>query len=459
MIYHFRKSDVIITKMDLSDYNPWWNTGGLWQDRDLSRVKNSPLVYRPQVFTAADCLPATVYTLRGPRRAGKTVSLKLFVASLIEDEGWDPRQILWSNLETTKNMGAFEAHLDALMKDQSPRLLVFDEVTSVLGWQRVIKKAVDGGRFGNTTLILTGSSAYDLKKGAERMAGRRGTYASPDRTLLPMGFAQWKTQVEGRGVSARIEDYFIVGGFPFRVEEYLRQQGAATTLAQTTQVFDDIIAYEFNRRKLDRSIALEVLGRLAETQPHAISYEAFSKSLSVSRETARKYLDALGDAYLLMTLSSFDTGRGRPAPRKDRKFHWIDPSLAHLASWLGVGRGPSPEAQAEAVVGAALLRVVERQLWEGLSAPRQLFTWKSKAGSELDFLWADRSVKTRFPVEVKYQESISDWDFQSMERGFGCGLLVTKSTGRQREKSAACSLEEFLSDPQRFLSNPTRHAG
>jgi len=79
--------------------------------------------------------------------------------------------------------------------------------------------------------------------------------------------------------------------------------------------------------RLDRSIALEVLGRLSTTSTTATSYEGFSKAISASRDTAGKYLDALGDAFLVATISSFDTARGRVAPKKDRKFLWIDPAF------------------------------------------------------------------------------------------------------------------------------------
>ncbi len=85
-------------------------------------------------------------------------------------------------------------------------------------------------------------------------------------------------------------------------------------------MFDDVFFYEINRRRLDRNIAIEIAGRLSQIKSHAISTDAFAKPLSVSRETAKRYLDALGDAYLLTTIFSFDTSRARVAPKKDRKF-------------------------------------------------------------------------------------------------------------------------------------------
>jgi len=101
-------------------------------------------------------------------------------------------------------------------------------------------------------------------------------------------------------------------------------------------------------------------------------------------------------------------------------------------------------ARAEWAVGAFLLRKYEVRLWEGLSAPRNVFTWKSSSGNEIDFLLVDKSQKLLLPIEVKYQSSISDWDFQVIERAFGKGITVTKSLDRKRSKSEAISLAKFI---------------
>jgi predicted AAA+ superfamily ATPase len=95
-------------------------------------------------------------------------------------------------------------------------------------------------------------------------------------------------------------------------------------------------------------------------------------------------------------------------------------------------------------VGAELLRRYERRLFEGLSAPRNVFTWKSSSGNELDYLIVDRAKKILFPVEVKYQNSISDWDFQVAEKAFGRGLIVSKTAEVVREKAQAVGMSSFL---------------
>ncbi len=212
--------------MGLSIQNSWHKEGGLWQDPDLQRVKNSPLHYRPRSFSPADCQPDSVLTLRGPRRAGKTVVLKLLVAELIETQIFRPDEILWTSFEAMRTLDQAEERLSAIAAERNVRLVVVDEVTTVVGWQRLIKKFKDEGSFTDLALVLTGSSAHDLKKGAERMAGRRGTVENPDRVLLPMSFLQFEKQITARmgplSDSDLISLYCQIGGFPFRVEIYLK---------------------------------------------------------------------------------------------------------------------------------------------------------------------------------------------------------------------------------------------
>lgn len=435
--------------MGISIENSWWFDGGLWQDVDLARVQNSRLHYRPAPIRPNECEPDAILTLRGPRRVGKTVALKLLIADLIESEKVAPRQAVWTTFEALRTLSQVEEMLLSISRDLAPRILVIDEVTAITGWQRVIKKLKDLGHFRDSTLILTGSSAYDLKAGAERMAGRRGLVQHPDRSLLPMSFRDFVAQFSrhgARSVEDLLELYFRCGGFPFRVEDAIKQKLSGSDYDARSQyhVFDDVFFYEIGRRRLERSIAIEVLARLNDIGTGAVSFESFAKRISVSRDTARRYLDAMGDAFLLATVSSFDTARNRVALKKDKKLLWVDTALSDFSHWLGHGVEAAVADRAEWVVGAELLRRYERRLWEGLSAPRNVFTWKSSGGNEIDYLIIDQARKMKLPVEVKYQTQIVDWDFQVMERAFGTGLLITRDDARIRAKSRAVPLREWL---------------
>lgn len=437
----------------INSYNYWWNGGQGNLDPDLKRVQESGLNYYPMPIKIADCRKTGILTLRGPRRAGKSVAIKQLIRRLIDEDCWDPKDIVWLTADTIRTMSDFEQILLGICDRYDPKLICIDEVSGVKGWQNVIKKLVDVGTLSERCVILTGSSAHDIKSGAEKMAGRRGLLTEvPDRILLPMDFSDFHRQLQqywpDMPVQVAFNHYLKTGGFPFRVQlliQVLKEKREFDSFAGLS-ILDDIIFYEIQRRKLDRSIALEVIARIAINGVNALSYEGFAKALSISKDSVRRYLDALGDSFLVATISSYDTGRARVAPKKDRKFIWIDPALAFVAEAIGQGPSWDDVSRAEGLVMTSLLRQYERRLWEGLSAPRNVFTWKSSNGNEVDFLVVDRAKKVLEPYEVKFQESISDQEFQVMERAFGKATMISKSLSKKRPKGDAVPIWQFLAN-------------
>src|SRR4051812_29348818 len=97
--------------MDINYQNHWHLSLGVWSDPDLQRVKKTQLHYIPRPFTQKECVPDAVCTLRGPRRAGKTVALKLLVADLIESGSFKPSEIYWTSFEAMRTLGQIEERL------------------------------------------------------------------------------------------------------------------------------------------------------------------------------------------------------------------------------------------------------------------------------------------------------------------------------------------------------------
>jgi len=455
----------------LEKANPWWERGGEYQDPDLIRAAQEPLEYDPSPLTLDDLHYRHVYTLRGPRRAGKTVALKKLIAKAIQ-HGVPPRQLMWYAADTSRTLAQLEDQLrravarmarEGMNRGPWPPILMVDEITSVHEWQRVIKKLRDDGTLAPYCVILTGSSASDIHRGAERMPGRRrdlehlADTRPLDRCLWPMDWREFRHQVERRlghlSPEVLISHYLSTGGYPHRVGLWLRRMASRQTVTGDEGLEDlwDAVVSEFERRKLHRAIVLEIVARLAALGVQAVSWEAFVKPLqAASRDTVKRYLQWLGDAFLLAIVHHYDTARRRVALKRDRKLVWMDPALAHLAAWANVGERPSASVLAEQAVGAALIRQWEPALSEGVAFNRVVFTWKSASGKEVDYLVVPGFKQPPFPVEVKYQSSITSWDFQVMERAFGRGMLVTQSTHADRPKSLARPLADFLAQPSQI---------
>jgi len=69
---------------EIARMNPWWRSPDWAEaDHDLRAVRDSGLGYRSQCLD--NLQPGGLYLLRGPRRVGKTVSVKLVTTRNVLD--------------------------------------------------------------------------------------------------------------------------------------------------------------------------------------------------------------------------------------------------------------------------------------------------------------------------------------------------------------------------------------
>src|SRR5439155_3114609 len=68
---------------------------------------------------------------------------------------------------------------------------LLDEVSGLRDWQRAIKYLRDNTDAAEDCFVLTGSSALDIRRGGERLPGRRGPDADLDKLLLPLSFPEF----------------------------------------------------------------------------------------------------------------------------------------------------------------------------------------------------------------------------------------------------------------------------
>ncbi|RKY36883.1 MAG: hypothetical protein DRP72_03655 [Candidatus Omnitrophota bacterium] len=124
-----------------------------------------------------------ILIIRGPRRVGKTSTLKYLIKYLIE-HGYDKESFFYisldeeSLLDTLEKRRMLREFLSALIDKYSvlkPIILVLDEVTFYKGWARALKNLVDSGDIGEGVgVIATGSYSLDLSSAKSELKGRLG---------------------------------------------------------------------------------------------------------------------------------------------------------------------------------------------------------------------------------------------------------------------------------------------
>lgn len=304
--------------------------------------------------------------------------------------------------------------------------------------------------------MLTGSSAADIKRGAERLPGRRGKAIFPDKVLLPMSFADFVEKCSDLSLSLRetslhglLEDpealehlksrtdiflprlstlltnFLAVGGFPLAVEEFLRVGSLSEDIFET---YLTVIRSDFEKIKKSRILLRQVLIRILSISGSPVSWQGLAKSVDTpSYKTVREYSELLADSFLMAIMYFLEKNKKVANPNKGKKFYFSDPLILNLAAReAGMAMLPDPGKTVETLVAIHLIRKFETRIFEGLGNVESVFYWRSSKGKEVDFV-ALHGVGF-LPVEVKFQSTISRSDYSTMKRTFGRGILVTKDT-------------------------------
>jgi len=153
----------------------------------MNNKDNFRVPFLPEPILQNELGKGRVFTLRGPRQVGKTRFLKNL------KEKTEMLNPVYESLDLVRTDRELVALVKKLIKDTKTRLLLLDEITSVSRWQKAIKYLIGKDEIKNIDLILSGSSATDIKRGAERLPGRRGAEIAGgwDRILLPLNFFQF----------------------------------------------------------------------------------------------------------------------------------------------------------------------------------------------------------------------------------------------------------------------------
>lgn len=444
----------------LTRANPWW-TQPQWQaaDPQLLAAQRAPFDWTPRVL--ADIAPPNLYTLRGPRRVGKSTALKQAIARLCA-AGVDPRRICYFAADAlstfTDLINLFQAArmLFPDLGDQ-PRYFLLDEVTAIPEWQRGVKWVRDNTLVAGDCVVATGSSASDVAAGATYLAGRRGPAVRLDRLLLPLAFPQFvrcagfalpaPTSLpfpaffteEGRQVCQEalvhlatlveaFEAFLLVGGFPQAVADFRQSAQVSDGFARDLW---DVLQADLRTLGMTRpEHGLRLLERVATSLTGPLVLRALGEELAVSHTTAGAWLGALADAYLLLFL--FQESGGVPDIRRQRKVYPVDPFLAHLPARRAPGAAePEPSRLAEAALAAALFRAVEGDAVDRFGEPEHLFYYRSASGAEVDFVVpaldsGSGQERPTYVAEAKYVDAVTGNDSKAMAVNFGGGLLLTR---------------------------------
>ncbi len=441
-------------------WNPWWTDPSLIdQDPTIRRFKTAPVQWDPPLL---DGLPLTLgdtHTVRGPRQAGKTTLAKRLIQRLLR--GGEPRILYFSFDLYTEPEAIYDVvqrAKDLHPDPEGPWYLFLDEVTTISQWQRGVKVAWDQGLTRDDSLLLTGSSAHDLKVGSEQLPGRRGH--GSDFLHLPMSFRDFCNQVEGiplppettdiegvlsdagRKLARRLylqsgdlqrafRTYLTVGGFPAAVGDH-KASPSRRPHPNTVRMLWSAIAGDIVKSGRNQTAAAKLLEEIAVSLGNPLKWSGAARAMGVgSNNTAREYVEFLSESFSLLTVFFWDLAGGTLQPSKQRKVYYIDPLLSEIPSQLMPGARSAPEeGLVENIVAAGLFRSAGHSLTQAGPAPGAVGYWRSSNNRELDFVVPapSRGRSGRMPIEVKGDsDSGIGRSRLAIAKAFGEGVVASRT--------------------------------
>ena len=468
--------------------HPWWFGRGMEDDLHLRRLDRSRVKWDPAPLLAMQLKFEDTHTLRGPRQAGKTTTLKRMIRRLVEA---GETRIFYVSFDLPQDASAIVEAVRAAKRlhpnPKGPWYLFFDEITAIADWQLGVKAAWDSGLTADDALLLTASSAHDLKRGAERLPGRRGQ--GKDYLQLPMSFRDYCTAMHavhfddepiaaeeflsarGEGVAARLVSqgavlreafagYLRVGGFPAATNDVL-QRPDRTVSSETLHMLWDIISGDISHSQRDRTAALKLLQAVGESLGSPLSWLGASRAMGVaSPHTSQDYVEFLSEMFTLLTVFYWDIGAHSLEPRKQRKLYLLDPLLAQIPrALIPVTALPGEDGLVECVVAGGLFRAAAQTLIQASALPGAVGYWRSSNEREIDFMipCVTDLERPRLPIEVKGDNATGLSNARSaIKSRFKQGLVLSRNVFDWRSDVATIPAWAFLAGlserPQRTIT-------
>lgn len=442
--------------MDVKQQNTMYSLGKLAEPGVFPHLEALSLV--PHVFRVDFGLPRLpaepgVIVIRGPRQYGKSTWLESALHDSLLQNG--PATAYYLNGDELKDerdlLLAIQELLPLFSADRGPHRLFIDEITAVQGWEKALKRLIDEGRLRSVLVVTTGSKATDLRRGIERLPGRKGRLERTTFLFTPISFAEFRKACGGALGAACLPAYLLAGGCPLACAELVAHGRLPEHVPEMVR---DWVLGECAASGRPRSSLVAVMQSLTRFGGTPVGQAKLARESGLANNTvAAGYVELLADLMCLGISPACDTARRVVVARKPAKYPFIN-LLAALAWDTARLRSVAEfEALPPEQQGRWFEWLVAQELWRraavrGEDSPEILPFWQG-GGHELDFVRRGHVF-----VEVK-RGPTSPVEFSWFPRTIPGGrLLVVNQERFSVGALRGLTLEDFLLDESCDDSGP-----
>ena len=407
-------------------------------DPHLRHLAQLPLTYEFSWWKTLSIKTPGIYILSGGRQVGKSSSCKQLMAACLKQQWITPERLFYlpcdEIYDATRLSYVLRHFIDTT--EGGFFLLIIDEITFVKQWDRVIKALADEGHFQRGSCLITGSDTVILKEAAMCFPGRRGSADTVDFHLYPLTFRQYAdlrlphTEPTDKELYALYLNFLQCGGY-LRAINDLAQHHKVTQATYLT--YEQWLRGDFIKQGKSEDYLLILLKTLLTIQTSQISYSKIAQKAGlISRETTMNYLKLLERMDVIFNLQAFDQNKRQGFPRKNRKFHFLDPFICHTVSrWL------QREGYAHETIHESFL--VESSV--ASYCRQQAHTFYFKGYGEVDIIMMQPDP---LAIEVKWTNQIRPNDLKTLKQ-FQHSLILGKyAGGHSKEGIRALPVYKFL---------------
>ncbi|MFW5803536.1 MAG: AAA family ATPase [Verrucomicrobiota bacterium] len=410
----------------------------------LDRLSETPVVF--DVDFGLRELPAQpgIIIVRGPRQYGKSTWLQQQVRQTIETYGpGSAFQLTGDEIPSWQSLtDEIRTLLPLYRRESLVRRLFIDEITAVKEWERALKILSDAGEFEKILVVTTGSKAADLRRGAERLPGRKGKLPRTNYIFTPLSYSAFV-----RGCTPYIEpadllsSYILSGGAPV----------AASALAAVghlpeyvIELVRDWVLGEFAASGRSRSALLAMLDCLYRFGGTPLGQSKLARETGLANNTvAAGYIELLHDLLAVVPANAWDAGRARLNRRKPCKYHFTN--LLVAVAWhpqhprMPADLRAMPSEQHGALLEwAAVQEHWRRECRKCGEVPETVPFWQSDK-HELDIVASAEDF-----IEIK-RGTTSPLDFAWFPKVFPKRHLTVVSASRyETDQITGVTFEDFL---------------
>ena len=270
-----------------------------------------------------------IKVVTGMRRCGKSYLLFNLFVDALNKEGVDDKHIIKINLEDRRNKelrnpDTLLKYIDSMLIDENMYYILLDEVQMVSEFEDVLNSYL---HVSNADVYVTGSNARFLSKDVITEFRGRGD----EIRIHPLSFKEYcGSQNKTKDINQLLADYMLYGGLPQAaiMEERKEREKYLSNLFTHTYLKDikerNAIHHDDDLEELI-SILSSSIGGL--TNPLKLS-NAFKtvKHSDISKDTVKKYLDYMQDAFLIERSVRYDI-KGRKYIATPAKYYFEDLGL------------------------------------------------------------------------------------------------------------------------------------